>query len=114
MNLGVWMSRAVWQHKCDTSVRTQSWNLRQLPDNFLPAGATVRLYVAIQGHWRGYFHVHAFQWTPEDRASPFALYFAPGSWVPIEACPAPRRPPTGYTLDVLAAPVCPANHEPTR
>jgi hypothetical protein len=108
------MSRAVWQHKCDGSVRTQSWNLMHLPDDFLPSGGTVRLYVAMQGHWRGYFQVHAFQWTPEDHAGPFALFFAPGSWMPIDACPAPRRLPTGYTLDVPATSVCPTNHGPTK
>ena len=97
------MSRAVWQHKHEGPERQQAWNLPQLPDGFLPAAGDARLYVAIRGHWRGYFRIHAFQWTPTDRACPFALIFAPGTWTPVEPTLAPQRTPCGYTLDVPVA-----------
>jgi hypothetical protein len=105
MNLGVWMSSSVWQHKCDTEHSTQAWNLPELPDGFLPppAAGAARLYVATRGRWRGYFRVHAFQWNPADRACPVALLFAPQSWTPIEPQSAPPRDPRGYTLDVPLA-----------
>ena len=100
MNLGVWMSRPVWQHKRQAPGRNQAWNVPQLPDGFPPATQGVRLYVAMRRRWRGYFHVHAFQWTPADRACPFALIFKPDSWTPIDPVSAPPRDPRGYTLDV--------------
>jgi hypothetical protein len=108
------MSRAVWQHKREDAPRRQAWNLPQLPDGFLPPTGAARLYVAIRGHWRGYFRIQAFHWTPTDRACPFALLFAPDTWTPVAATPAPQRTPCGFTLDVPAAvrsPLHPAANE---
>ena len=104
MNLGVWMSRAVWQHKREGVERSQVWNLRQLPAGLTGRKATARLYVAIRGCWRGYFQFHAFLFNPSDSDCPFALVFDPRSWTsipPTQAPPQDRR--SGYTLDVPGA-----------
>ena len=101
MNLGVWMSRTVWQHKREGTDRSQVWNLRRLPAELTGRKTTVRLYVAIRGCWRGYFLFHAFLFNPSDSDCPFALVFDPGSWTPIPPTPAPpqhRR--FDYTLNV--------------
>ena len=95
------MSRAVWQHKRQSDVRRQAWNLPELPDLLKPAEGISRLYVAIGGYWRGYFRLEAFSWNPTDVACPFTLLFDPSRWTPIhpESAP-PRDRRRGYTLDV--------------
>jgi hypothetical protein len=96
------MSRAVWQHKYQSDRDVETWNLPELPDGFLTIGGTpVRLYVAIQGHWRGYFVLTRLLWQAADRQAPFALAFAPHSWTPINPQPAPPRPRSvRYTLHI--------------
>ena len=100
MHLGIWMSRGVWQHKCEEGPRTQAWNLPQLPDSFVLRHGEVRLYVAIRGHWRGYFVVKAFSWNPTDRSCPFVLLFDAVSWTAILPVRAPARRGARYTLEV--------------
>ena len=101
MHLGVWMSRGVWQHKRLSERRLETWNLPDLPDGFLGVSGAVRLYVAMEGHWRGYFVLTRLLWSPSDPRAPFSLVFAPDSWVPIEPRPAPPRPRSQrFTLDI--------------
>ena len=101
VDLGVWMSSDVWQHKSQTDVRRQAWNLRQLPEDFLRRSCRCRLHVAIRGQWRGYFVLAGFCWNPVDRRCPFTLTFDPRSWTPMAAGRAPaQNRHRGYTLDV--------------
>ena len=100
VHLGIWLSRGVWQHKCEEGCRTQAWNLPQLPDNFVLRHGQVRLYVAIRGYWRGYFVVKAFSWNIADRSCPYVLLFDPASWTAILPVRAPARRGARYTVDV--------------
>lgn len=105
MNLGVWMSKGVWQHKRQSSRPLETWNLPELPADFLDVYMHSRLYVAIQGCWRGYFVLNRLLWSPSDVRAPFSLAFAPASWTPIDPRSAPPRCRAHrYTLDVPRRP----------
>ena len=105
MDIGVWMTRGVLEHKQDTSSgRKQVWNVGLLPDDCSHGGGLSRLFVAVTGYWRGYFILE-----PEvlchlsDPRRPYTLIFDPGSWTGIEPVHAVKRDRSaGYTLDVPA------------
>lgn len=66
-----------------------TWNTRRLPTRLTP-GWTNRLFVAAQGHWRGYFPLSGeVFWNPRDAAAPYALIFDPRRWTPIRAVSCP-------------------------
>ena len=92
MDLGVWMSAAVWRKKAEADGRRQTWSLRALPEGFGTRPGPVRLYVATRGQWRGRFTLEAWSWNPADAEAPVTLIFDPCTWTEIEPCPAPRRP----------------------
>ena len=100
MDIGVWMSRGVLEHKRQDDVAVQVWNLRRLPDGFATASGAGRLFVAVEGHWRGFFRLSPNIMRNEaDSACPYTLAFDPKSWTPIP----PERAPqcdrqSGYTL----------------
>jgi hypothetical protein len=100
MDLGVWMSAAVWRHKREERGGRQAWNLSGCPEGVLGSPAGVRLYVATEGHWRGYFVLDTLQWNPHDRRYPVTVSFAPRSWTVIDPRPAGPRPRCGYTTEV--------------
>lgn len=91
MDLGVWMSRAVWEHKHESDREVEAWNLPDLPDNFITAQGGDRLYVAIGGYWRGYFLLKSLCVNLKDRRAPFAISFLPASWTAIPPVPSPKR-----------------------
>lgn len=100
MQLGVWMSAAVWRHKVEAGHGVQTWNLAELPDLAVPTAEGSRLYVATAGYWRGYFPLQSFSWNPADACS-FTLRFDPRGWTPLPPVPAPPRDrQRGFTLDV--------------
>jgi hypothetical protein len=103
-DIGVWMSRGVLAHKRQNDVAVQVWNLRRLPDGFTEAFVTGRLFVAVDGHWRGFFRIEApILCNPADPLCPYTVPFTPNSWtaiLPQRAPPPDRR--TGYTLDLPA------------
>jgi hypothetical protein len=79
--IGVWMSRAVLDHKRDTEFATQVWNLRDLPEGFVGAAGPHRLFVAVDGHWRGYFPLlPGVMQNDADPGAPFTLAFDPRTW----------------------------------
>ena len=111
------MSREVLEHKRDEEVAVQVWNLRRLPEGFAGNAGGSRLFVAVDGHWRGFFRLASKIIRNEfDPAYPYTLPFAPGSWtaVPPRRAP-PRNRQAGYTLTVppvdLLTP--PAHSKPT-
>jgi len=66
-----------------------TWNTRRLPTRLTP-GWTNRLFVATQGHWRGYFPLSGdVFWNPRDVAAPYALIVDPRRWRPIGPTPCP-------------------------
>ena len=106
MNLGVWMSRGVLAHKRDTSEHaTQAWNMKALPDELSRSPEPHRLFVAVDGRWRGFFVLEPWvQHNPQEPASPWALVFDANTWKTVEPLPAPPRDRSlGYTLDVPEA-----------
>ena len=117
-DVGVWMSRGVLEHKRHNDVAVQVWNLRRLPDGFAEAFVAGRLFVAVAGHWRGFFRLKApILCNADDPACPYALAFDPNSWTAIFPQRAPTRDRrTGYTLDLptvdMAKPTDP--HDSTR
>ena len=69
-----------------------TWSTRRLPTRLTP-GWTNRLFVGVQGRWRGYFPLSGeVFWNPRDAAAPYALIFDPRRWTPIgaAACPSFR------------------------
>ena len=96
------MSRGVLEHKRQNDVAVQVWNLRRLPDGFAEGSAAGRLFVAVDGHWRGFFRLlPRIMRNEADPICPYTLPFNPNSWTAI---PPQRSPPrnrlTGYTLDL--------------
>ena len=101
-DLGVWMSRGVLEHKRHDDVAVQVWNLRRLPAGFVEVPGPGRLFVAVDGHWRGFFRLSPeIIYNEEDPACPYTLPFDPNSWtaIPPHRSP-PRNPQAGYTLDL--------------
>lgn len=79
----------------------ETWNLPDLPEDFLDAAVSARLYVAIRRFWRGYFVLDRLLWNRPDVKAPFTLAFAPDSWTAIDPQPAPPRSRAlRYTLQV--------------
>ena len=110
MNLGVWMSRGVLAHKRDANEHDiQAWNMKALPDEMSHSPAPHRLFVAVDGHWRGFFVLQPWvQRNPRDHTQPWALVFDANTWTPVKPHPAPSRDRAlGYTLDVPALPATP-------
>lgn len=103
MDIGVWMSRGVLEHKREiTGAREQVWNVGLLPDEFGRGGSPNRLFVAVNGYWRGFFIL-----APEvlcnarDQDRPYTLVFDPRSWTAIKPLRAPLRTRgPGYTLQI--------------
>ena len=103
MDLGVWMSRGVLAHKRDASEHaTQAWNMKALPDELSHSPEPHRLFVAVDGHWRGFFVLQPWvQHNPSDQTHPWTLVFDANSWTAVHPEPAPPRDrKRGYTLNV--------------
>jgi hypothetical protein len=84
MDIGVWMSRGVLEHKRSPEYGTQVWNLRQLPEGFPAAPGPHRLFVAVDGHWRGFFRLlPQVLRNDSDPHARFTLAFDPRTWTPI-------------------------------
>ena len=107
MDVGVWMSRGVLAHKRDIEHVTQTWNFRELPEGFSCSSGTYRLFIALEGYWRGFFVLRQIECNMQDKAIPWTVAFAPRSWTPVAPSRAPLRDHRlGYTLQVpILAPV---------
>lgn len=113
MDIGVWMSRGVLAHKRDTEHVTQTWNFRELPEGFSRSSVPYRLFVAVEGYWRGFFILRQIECNMQDKASPWTVAFDPRSWTPIAQSHAPPRDGrVGYTLQVPT--LAPVGNEGTR
>ena len=103
MDIGVRMSKSVLDHKREVDGdRRQAWNVGILPDNYGQEKKPNRLFVAVDGHWRGFFILATeVLCNVNDRSRPYTLLFDPASWIPIEPIRVPRwTRGSGYTLDV--------------
>ena len=102
MDLGVWMSRGVLGHKKAAEHEVQAWNMKALPDQLSRSPEPHRLFVAVDGRWRGFFVLQPWvHRNPLDNTHPWTLVFDANTWTAIQPRPAPPRDRTlGYTLDV--------------
>ena len=110
MDLGVWMSRGVLAHKRDASEHDiRAWNMKALPDELSRSPEPHRLFVAVNGQWRGFFVLQPWvHRNPQDAASPWTLVFDANTWTAVKPQLAPPRDRTvGYTLDVPDLPTTP-------
>ena len=101
MDIGVWMSAEVLEHKLqarDEHNTEQTWNLTRWPTGFTREGEH-RLFVAASGSWCGYFTLSAEAlFNPDDQSAPFTLLFDTRSWTTIPLIPAKRF--RGFTYNV--------------
>jgi len=93
----VWMSSGVLDHKRQGQ-QTQTWPVGILPDAYGDSAGPHRLFVAVNGRWRGFFVLESILCCLEDIKRPYTLAFNPGSWKSVEPAPAPSRDrKLGYT-----------------
>ena len=101
MNIGVWMSSGVLAHKREVDYQTQTWNLRELPEEFSRSSGPYRMFVAVDGYWRGFFVLKQIGCNMQDKTSPWTVAFDPRTWTPVAASRAPQRDRRlCYSLDV--------------
>ena len=103
------MSRGVLAHKRDTADPLQAWNLKELPDELSHPPEPHRLFIAVDGYWRGFFVLEPWvSRNPADTARPWTLLFKPTTWTEIPRQHAPQRDrKIGYTLEVPDVPGTP-------
>jgi hypothetical protein len=104
MNIGVYWSPAVLEHKLERRHRRgrveEVWNVRRLPKGLGDNPAGDRLFVASGRRWAGSFRlVPEILYTPTDSACPYALIFDAKSWTPIDRT-VPCKPFRGWTYNV--------------
>jgi len=104
MDIGVWMSVEVLEHKLQARQEDnteQAWNLSRWPTGFTQEGEH-RLFVAANDSWQGYFTLSPEAlFNPNDQSAPFTLLFDTQSWTPIPPVPAKRF--RGFTYNVPGA-----------
>ena len=104
------MSRGVLDHKRDAGEHAiQVWNMKTLPDEMSRSPGPHRLFVAVEGHWRGFFVLQPWvHRNPQDTAIPWTLVFDANTWTAVTPQSAPPRDRTvGYTLVVPDLPLTP-------
>ena len=101
MDVGVWMSAQVLEHKLQAREEDnteQAWNLSRWPAGFTAEGQH-RLFVATGGAWSGYLILSpAALFSPDDPSVPFTLSFDTCSWTPVD--PVPTKRFRGFTYKV--------------
>lgn len=99
------MRAEVLAHKLEAREESrpeQAWNLAQWPTGLSEEGPH-RLFVAVDGTWRGCFRLSADAlFNPADPRAPYALLFDTRTWTPIPRQPAKRF--RGFTYDVPSLP----------
>ncbi len=102
MDIGVWMSPAVLDHKLEAQTEPnpeQAWNLSRWPKTGFPEGEKHKLFVACDGVWCGYFVLSGEAlYNPEDERTPYTLLFDTRTWTEIDPVPVKRF--RGFTYDV--------------
>ena len=101
MDIGIWMSAQVLEHKLQAREEDnteQAWNLSRWPTGFTQQDEH-RLFVAVNGAWRGYFTLSPEAlFNPSDPSAPFTLLLDTCSWTSID--PVPVRRFRGFTYKV--------------
>ncbi len=101
MDIGVWMRAEVLADKLDARSETnseQAWNLARWPTALSEPGDH-RLFVAVNGAWRGYFKIAGDAlYNPDDARTPYTLLFDTTTWTPMTPVAVHRF--RGFTYDV--------------
>ena len=104
MDIGVWMSAEVLEHKLHARQEhntEQAWNLSRWPTGFTQEGEH-RLFVASNGSWQGYFTLSPEAlFNPNDQSAPFTLLFDTRNWTTSPPVPVKRF--RGFTYKVPGA-----------
>jgi len=112
MDIGVWMSPATLEHKLEAQEDPnpeQIWNLSRWPTRISEEGHH-RLFVAVRGHWRGYFKLeNEVLFNPLDTV-PYSLIFDTRTWTAIP--PTPVRRFRGFTYKTPPTPSVSDNSSP--
>lgn len=114
MDIGIWMAAAVLKHKLEARHEPnpeQTWNLSRWPSK-LSANENNRLFVAVNGKWRGYFILQdEVLFNPRDSTS-FTLIFDTRTWTLID--PSPVRRFRSFTYNVPQVPFNPQQSAPNK
>jgi hypothetical protein len=110
MDIGVWMSGPVLEHKLEAASEKnpeQTWNMGRWPNGLSEKGPH-RLFVASEGIWRGYYFKLSGEalYNPEDERAPYALLFDTRTWTEVPPTDVKRF--RGFTYNV------PSTGEPTK
>jgi len=101
MDIGVWMRAEVLADKLDArseSNSEQAWNLARWP-TVLSEQGDHRLFVAVNGAWRGCFKISGEAlYNPDDARTPCTLLFDTKTWTPMTPVAVHRF--RGFTYDV--------------
>ena len=88
MDVGVRMRAEVLEHKLEARPESnpeQAWNLFRWPGRLSQEGVH-RLFVAVNGAWRGYFTLSPDAlYSPDDLRAPYTLLFDSRTWTPIQS-----------------------------
>jgi len=85
MDIGVWMSKQTLAHKLEARHEKnpeQAWNLSKWPTQFSEPGEN-RLFVAVEGKWRGYFKLSKDALYNPNDTTPYTLLFDTRTWTTI-------------------------------
>jgi hypothetical protein len=108
VDLGVWMSSAVLEHKLEAQDERnpeQAWNLSRWPKGGFAPGELHRLFVACDGYWRGYFALAGEAlYNPEDERTPYTLLFDTRTWTEIPPLAVRRFRGFTYAVPTLSTP----------
>jgi hypothetical protein len=113
MDIGIWMSGAVFSHKLQARRERnpeEAWNLSKWPNGLSDPGQH-RMFVAVDGFWRGYFVLSKDGlFNPKDPKTPYTLLFDTRTWTPIDRIPVQRF--RGFTYNVPLNPGPPQQASP--
>ena len=85
MDIGVRMSKQTLAHKLEARHEKnpeQAWNLSKWPTQFSDPGEN-RLFVAVEGKWRGYFKLSKDALYNPNDTTPYTLLFDTRTWTTI-------------------------------
>ena len=105
MDIGVWMSRQTLAHKLEARHEKnpeQAWNLSRWPTQFSEPGEN-RLFVAVEGKWRGYFKLSKDALYNPNDTTPYTLLFDTRTWTTISPVSVKRFRGFTYKTPTLSA-----------
>lgn len=106
MDVGVYWSRAVLEHKLERldepapGPLEEVWNCRRLPTGLGKDAAGDRLFVACDGRWVGFMRLMPdVLYSPDDPSAPYTLIFDVSTWRDLSSA-VPRTRFRGFTYSI--------------